>query len=311
METARHRLLVHSAWLYHVDRLTQEEVAERLSVSRSTISRALRQAEEEGIVEIRVTEPLPEAAALEHGLLSDFSLATATVALPTPAQTPMSAAARAAARVVEDLVARGPGTVAVGWGRTLREMLPHIRKRATRGVTIVDAVGHSPWREGAPAVEVARALGRAFAADVVHIPAPAYVPSAAMARTLLQSEAVADALQAARRADATVVSIGAMTPDSPLVTNRILTVEDMRRLVGRGAVGDILGHFIDAEGRPLAFEERLPIGLSLQDLQAAKLVLAVAAGLEKVPAIRAAARAGLVKGLVTERETAEALLSLP
>ena len=59
--------VVTAAWLYYHQDQTQQQIAKRLGVSRATVVRLLQTAREDGLVEIRVTQPLPEpmAAALE------------------------------------------------------------------------------------------------------------------------------------------------------------------------------------------------------------------------------------------------------
>ncbi|MFX5777010.1 MarR family transcriptional regulator, partial [Acinetobacter baumannii] len=46
--------LTRLATLYYVDGLTQQELSERFSISRASIARMLKRAQDEGIVEIRV-----------------------------------------------------------------------------------------------------------------------------------------------------------------------------------------------------------------------------------------------------------------
>jgi DNA-binding transcriptional regulator LsrR (DeoR family) len=83
-------------------------------------------------------------------------------------------------------------------------------------------------------------------------------------------------------------------------------------LLALGAVGDILGHFLDAEGRPVPHpvNERV-IGIALDDLRAIPDVILAAGGLHKVPILRAALRPGWIRTLVTDEATARALLAPP
>ena len=54
----RTTLLTQVALLYYEEGLTQREIARRLSISRSKISRLLTEARNEGIVEIKVERPI-------------------------------------------------------------------------------------------------------------------------------------------------------------------------------------------------------------------------------------------------------------
>ncbi len=85
-----------------------------------------------------------------------------------------------------------------------------------------------------------------------------------------------------------------------------VTMEDLRAL---GAVGDVLGVVIDAEGQPIPhpINERV-IGIGLDDLGPIANVILAAGGPHKVAVVRAVLKRGVVDTLVTDEATARALL---
>jgi DNA-binding transcriptional regulator LsrR (DeoR family) len=76
-----------------------------------------------------------------------------------------------------------------------------------------------------------------------------------------------------------------------------------------GAVGDVLGTVLDAQGRPIAhpINDRV-IGIGLPDLARIPNVILAAGGLHKVPIVRALLGLGLVDTFVTDELTAAAVL---
>ncbi len=102
-----------------------------------------------------------------------------------------------------------------------------------------------------------------------------------------------------------VVGIGGISDNATILKNGMLTKSDFELLRMRGSVGDILCHFIDAEGNPLPtdIESRL-VSTSLPSLQHMSNVVAAAGGDEKVRAIRAVLRHGYVNTLITDERTA-------
>ncbi len=304
----RRELMVRCAWLYHESGLTQEEIAVRLGVSRSTVSRALTRASREGIVEVVITEPYPEALRLETAVAERLGVAAA-VGMVGPGEDQGSAAGRAAARRLEAIVAPGDLTLALGWGRTLARMIPHLRRRKTRRVRVVGAIGHSVAAYGPAVGAVVREVGDAFGAQTHILPAPLYSPGRGITDALAQNVAVAETLDMARGADVVFTSIGRAEPANPLVAEGMLTPAAMSELLRRGAVGDLLGNFFDAGGRPLELEEFVPLGLGLEDLRRARRVVAMAVGVERVPAVRAAVAGGYVDELILDSLTAEALVA--
>jgi DNA-binding transcriptional regulator LsrR (DeoR family) len=295
-----------AAWLYYERRLNQEEIARRMTVSRSTVSRLLSHAREVGIVDIRINRPLPEVARLEAALHERFPLGVLQVEPSDPDDTPAQAAARAAGRFLSRRV-RGGGVVGVGWGRTLRAAAQLVTRGPVAGVSLVDVVGRPPGEDSL--VSVSRLLAVAWSVEAIPVPAPAFAATRKMRDELRRNSVVEAALAKARDADLIVLSIGGTDTDATLVREGIVAPEVMGRLRAAGAVGDLLGHFYDASGQEVSVSGVVtPIGLGLGDLRTARLVVAVAAGAAKVEAIHAAATGRLISGLVTDDTTARSLL---
>jgi DNA-binding transcriptional regulator LsrR (DeoR family) len=108
-----------------------------------------------------------------------------------------------------------------------------------------------------------------------------------------------------------VIGIGGMHEKSTIFNTGTLTKNDMMYLKMKGAVGDMLSHFIDKHGNlvPNAVEERL-ISTPLETLKNLKNVIGVAAGETKVEAIRAVLRGGYLNVLVTDASTAKQILEV-
>ncbi len=304
----RRELTIRAAWLYHTRGLNQQSVADRLGVSRSTVSRLLADAEREGIVRVTVTEPLPETASLAEQLIEKYALDGATVELALDGESPRSAAATAMARRLEHVVASGSTTIAAGWGRTLGAAAQQVHGMHTSGITLVDAFGHTTTPNIAPAVEVTNTLGIKFGARVMHIPSPGFAPSSEIASTFLESEPVATALEHARMADIVMVAVGVIGPESLLIQAGYLGQRQMDRIIAAGAVGEVFGLYFDAAGNAVEPNALHPISLSLEDLRACKRVIAAAGGVEKTPAIKGAIAAGVIDELAIDADLARALL---
>jgi len=305
---SRREQAIRAAWLYHERNLNQQAVADRLGVSRSTVSRLLAQAESDGIVRVIVTVPLPETALLAERLVEKFDLAGATVEITLQEELPREAAATAMARRVENMAANGASTIAAGWGRTLGAAAQRARTMHTSGVVLIDAFGHTTADHIAPAVEVTNTLGMKFDAAVMHIPSPGFAPSSEIARNFLDSESVATALERARTADMVMVAVGVVGDESLLVQAGSLTEETMRDLVAAGAVGEVFGRYFNAAGDAVMPDALHPVSLTLDDLRRSKLVVAAAGGAEKVDAVKGAIAAGIVDELAIDDTLARALL---
>ncbi len=143
----------------------------------------------------------------------------------------------------------------------------------------------------------------------MHVPSPGFAPSEDIAESFLESPPVQRALDRAREADIILVSIGIVGNASLLVSEGFMSAEGMQDVIDAGAVGEVFGWYFDAEGERVPAPGLHPIALTLDDLRDASRVIGVAAGTEKVAAVRGAIAAGILDELAIDETLAEALLA--
>jgi deoxyribonucleoside regulator len=86
----------------------------------------------------------------------------------------------------------------------------------------------------------------------------------------------------------------------------------IKKLQSLGAVGDVLGRYITAEGDIADPElDQRTLGLSLVRLRQAQRSIAVVAGKDKHPVAKAIVTSGLATVLITDEDTAAFLLDAP
>ncbi len=158
--------------------------------------------------------------------------------------------------------------------------------------------------------EVVERFGTTSGAAIRLMAAPAIVGTPELRRALEADPAVGETLEAARRAPSAVFGMGVLGPESVHVASGYLDERDLAELQRAGAVGDVLGRFLSAEGRIAlpALDERT-VGLPLADLGTKPLTVGVAAGPGRGPIVLAALRAGCLRHLVTDEATAAWLLA--
>lgn len=305
-------LLARIAHRYYVDGRTQEEVAREFGLSRPKVQRLLERARWAGVVDIHVETPPWLHLDVEQDLRAIFGLADALV---SPARQDPRAqreeVARTAARYLERRLHDG-AVVAVSHGRDTSEVPRFFRPVRRVDCTFVSAMGGSP-RVDVPTNpnEICRALAERSGGRAVGLYAPAYVESAEMRDRLLAQEAVAHTLGLAARATLALVGIGGTDDACTMVRSGCFSLAEIARLRRLGAVGDVLGNYVDAAGRIVASPEsaRL-IGLSLDQLRGVESVVAVVSESEKPQAILGVLRAGVVDVLIVDEGNARAVLDL-
>jgi len=310
----RIRLLTEVAQAYYEQGRTQEEIARELGVSRSQVSHYLTEAREIGIVQIRVVSPEERATEVEERLHQRFPhLKEVRVAslFGGGLEVIRRVIGRAAAEVLHEAVLPGH-RVCIGCGRTLREMVRALRPRPVENVILVQAMG-SIGHEALDIDfgELAREAGKALGARVYTIPAPAVLGAGSAKELIASNPPIAEALKLARSADLYIVGLGSMETDLLYARAGLVPPNEMQILQRLPIVGDICGRFFDLSGQVhiSPFEERI-VGIELSDLKRASLSLGVAGGPDKVAPLLGALRGGYINGLVTDEQTAWALLRL-
>lgn len=305
------QLLLRVARWYYLEELSQGEIAQRIGYSRSSVSRLLTEARAREVVRFHISHPLERQMALEQGLVSRFGLAGARVATPEPGAPPLTAVARAGAAVLIE-ACRQATVLATSAGTTIDALVHELPLLTLRELHVVQLIG--ALARGNPLVdspEITRRLAERLGGDYRQMPAPLLVGSPRLAQALMKEEPVANAIALASHADVALVGIGAMeaSGESGRIFHGWLTADEGRMLLARGAVGHLCGHHFDAEGRHIRTElcDRV-MAVPLERLAGVKTVIGVAAGENKVAAIRGAVLGRYLDVLVTDTATARALL---
>lgn len=312
LSPSEYELLSRLAHRYYVDGRTQVEIAREFGLSRPKAQRLLERARATGVVDIRIVAPPWLNLDLEAQVRRAFRL---TDVIISPArsdpQSQREAVARSAAQYLEHRLVDGV-VIAIGHGRDTGEVPRFFRPTVRLDCTFVSAMGGSP-RVDAPTNpnEICRALAERGGGHAKSLYAPAYVENAETRDRFLQQEAIAQTLAVAATADFALIGIGGTDDDCTMVRSGCLSLKEIARLRSHGAVGDALGNYVDAEGRPVASPhgDRL-ITLTIDQLRGIDTVIAVASEAEKPRAILGILRAGLVDVLVIDETNARTILEL-
>ncbi len=311
-DESRDHLMVQVAKLYYELNRTQAEIAADLGLTRWQVGKLLTEARAEGVVRIEIQPRANRAAGLEVALQSRWGLREAIV-VPMGGASDQGllndAVAQAAARWLAGLHPR-PALMGVSWGRTMAALARALPQGWAPGLEVVLVNGAAALTvTDAASSAVAEAVAQAAGGRATLLPVPAILGQSATRDALESDPVIARALARAEAAPLLAFSMGGVSEDSVLHAQGYLTAADMAQLRAHGAVGDILGRFVTADGAIAdpALDART-LGLRLDRLRDKPHTLALVAGAEKQAVARAALRAGYVTVLVTDDATARALL---
>ena len=304
--------IVRVAELYYDDNKTQDEIGALLGITRWKVGRLLNQAREDGIVRIEIVHPRARRLGVERELRERFGLKDAVVIPAAGDGTEKELPGQVAQATADYLAALRPvpRTLGISWGRTLSDVADRLRDGWATAVTVVQINGGvSLNRRAGTAATTAALIAEKASGHAVLLPSPAILERIETRLAIEADRTVAGVLELATTASAYLYSAGVADESSVLVDSGYLTPADVAELVRKGAVGDVVGRYIDANGNTVdpALDERT-VGLGLDELRSADTAIFVVAGESKHDVARAVVTSGLCTVLVTDEATAQTLL---
>ena len=277
-----------AASMYYVQGETMEVIAHHLGVSRSTVSRLLARARQEGVVRVSLVQP-GGAGSLEGRMAQVFGVRTHIVPVregTTEIHRLQQVASVAAAHMVDLIEAlaeqgRGRGVggapesgapegdkpagsgrdagaggivVGVAWGTTMSEVSAALPSRSVPGLTVVQLNGASdPVREGPSAGEVLSRMRLSLGVRTISFPVPAFFDHVATREAMWSERSVKRVLSVVRRASLAVFGVGALDALNGALPSQVyegghLTARDQTVLRRQNVVGDVCTVLLRADG---------------------------------------------------------------
>lgn len=310
-------LLAKVAVMYHEQGLRQPEIAQRLHMSQSRISRLLKEAVATGVVRTIVVPPAGTYPDVEEAVRAKFGLTdvVATDAVENDQRSLLLALGSAAAAYLETTLTGGDWIGISSWSATLLATVDAMAPRTTRVAHEVAQVLGGVGRPGVQvqATRLTDRLARLTGATPRYLPTPGLAPSALVRDALLYDAGNAETRLAWTRLTLVLAGIGSLTP-SPLLqsSGNAISEAEMEQLRPLGAVGDVCLRFFDADGFFVdnALNDRV-VGIDMEQLRAVPRKVGVAGGEAKYDAILGAVRGHWIDVLITDITTARRLLQDP
>lgn len=311
-------MLAEVAQLYYARDLTQEQIAQRIGASRSNVSRMLKEARAQGMVEIRIHSPLRTVPDLQEELASRLDLRECLVLSELDRESQIfeatgtvSQVAELGARYLRENIGEGE-VIGLGWGRSVHRVVHSRFLRGERDVTVVQAMGSigGSIAEYDGVATTAR-LANVLEASAHYLHAPALVADSSVRNGLLRDPHIRKTLEAARRADTLVASVGTIGREHGQYRTGYLDDADLDYIRGQGVVGEVCSIYFALDGShvPLEMNER-SISIGIEDLLSIPNRVGVSSGAEKPLANIGAARSKLLNVLITDEGTARKMIGI-
>lgn len=301
--------LAEVADLYYREKLNQQQIGERLGISRSMISRFLARAEELGVVEIVIHYPDSRARGLERSLRDAFGLDLARVCEGGKGDEEMY---RLAADFVLERL-RDDTILDVAWGRAVKGVCQAMRpNRRMPTLRVVQAFGSAMPNQELDGTAIIGGLAGLLGGVAVYLHTPLHVGSETMRDNLLKNPTIREVLKVAEHADLILTGIGDVNRSGAPADSWMyyLSHREIRDLMRMGTVGHVCTRHFDINGKYLDIPAyKGLIGISHDSYMRIKFRVGVARGAEKVDALLGALRGKYVNVLITDAETAKEVLA--
>jgi len=297
-------------YLYYNEEKTQEEISSIFGVTRFKISRILKDDRKNGHVSIIINNPMVDLTKTEVKLEKNFGLKESVVIRINEfsGKSALEQIGEAGAQYVNRIIKKYK-VMGVAWGRTLRQVVNHVKEIEVENLTIVQLSGGMGTIEGTDANMLTMMLSQKLRRRAFLLQAPAVVRDRQTRDTLLKERKIIEALAIARTADLALLGIGLINRNGLLWKAGLLETSDYNILKQAGVVGAICGRCYDINGKPsLTDWNNRVIGLTLDELRKIEHKVGIAIGQEKVDGILGALRGKFLDVLITDENTATMLL---
>nr|WP_306268925.1 sugar-binding transcriptional regulator [Pararhizobium sp. IMCC3301] len=305
--------IAHAAWLYYVGKLSQQEVSDRLGISRFKVLRLLADARDRGMVRISLEHRTSRTLALADKLAERFNLKEVRVA-PVPVAADDYEYARLAVGILAaSYLTRVAGndqrfTIGIGWGRTLSAMADNLAGLKNQNLTFVSLMGSVTHAIHTAPVDVCVRLAAQTGGRAMLMPAPFVADDAAACELIMSQRLVRETMKVARSSTHAIMSVGECRDGAILFESGLFSPQQLDELRDNDVVGDCCGVFFKADGSIADMPLNKCTPCVKPDEMSAMDVVITAGGATKATATVAVLRAGFVDRLFLDEILAEAIL---
>ena len=298
------------AYLYYYADMNQSDIADRLFLSRSTVSRLIKKAGQSGVVELKINEPWERDLPMEDQLKTIFSIKGVRV-LKVRDDMDTEAIQNTLAQMTSFYIScslQDHAVVGISWGNMMSHVCNAIVANQNVPMTVVPIMGTMTYPHTNPeSKQLSQRFARVYGGRFFPLDAPLFAASREDLQRILLDSGVMEAIATARKADLIITSVGSIEHRS---WDRVLGMDRLNKLKDIGCVGHVGGHFFDIGGHEIDGSYKdLHVGLTLEEIARNDNVICVADSPLKAEAVYGALRGRLVNTLILTYPLAEKVMA--
>lgn len=304
-------LVLKAAYLYYIENKSQNEIASQLKISITTVSRLLKKAKEEKIVEFVIRDPYVECIRLEENLKNAFNLKDVVIA---PAATGENSGedyednvkklvALEGARYLQRIIKEGD-VLGITWGSTIYHMINYLNPAQKVKADFVTLHGSIAFCESELDVRtLTTRIAKAFSGNNYTLLTEALMSSKKAADVIKEEKNVQKIQQKFDEINISVSGIGSLYPETTSVLSKpdFMTAEELEELRKEEVVGDIALRFFNKNGQICNTEivDRT-IAIDLDKFKNIETKITLASGNHKAYTLTSALKGGLIDVLIVD-----------
>lgn len=306
----RREQILRVARLHYIDGLEQNQVAKREGISRTTVSRLLATARDEGLVSITVNDHLEDVQTLAQSLQEAYPQVTFTVAATDQDGQDNRAfkVAKLVASHLDQLIKSGD-IIGMGRGHDLLRVADLIEPKDVRDVAVLLLSGiFTDPNYQTYAQQAAAQFAVAYRTQSQLLPLPIILDDVQRKEIIEQEPHIRYVEKLGRVSNVALFTFNPVDQNCFLANDAYFN-RDEQQLLTKNAVGDVLAHFIDQNGQLVApkVDQRV-VSIPLENLRYKEHAIGLVDDKTQVPTLLAALRGGYVNEVFLDQQSAHALL---
>lgn len=312
-DLSREDLLVRVAEMYYIDRLTQQQIADRVLLSRSNVARLLKICIDTGVVEFKIKKLSSMGLNVQNKLASRFSMEKVIV-VPSAGTSEQikSQVGEAAAEYLESILRDG-AAIGLTWGSTVYQVVKHYNPSRKVKADVIQLVGGMESRTAeSDGQDIVKRMQAQFDGSCYVLQAPMIVKNNQFKQLLMEELEIKRHFERIQKTEIAIIGLGSnRASSSAIYKSGHINKTEADDMIKNGAIGDICGTQINVNGDVCntVLSGRV-IGIELQDLLRIPVRIGVASGLEKANAILGALRGKYCNVLVVDEATGNRILDI-
>lgn len=303
------------AFLYYIEGRSRAEISTDTGISASTISRLLKRAKEEGMIQITMAEPYLTCNQLETKLMLQYGLKRVIV-VPVEKETEdnldsiKKTVALEGARYVQRIIRDGD-VLGMAWGGTMYYLIQYLNPCRKVDANIITMHGSIADCDSKLAVKaLVKRAAMAFGGKHATISYPGLWGSSGKIQEL-KSRGCQEMFSLFHEITISVCGVGSAVPnrESLLLKTNYLTPEELAEIRKKDVCSDLILRFIDRTGKECDTSLRdRTLSIDLDTYKKIPCKIVAASGSFKAEAVTSLLRGGLVDVLIIDLNMARKLV---